>query len=276
MHYTGLNNIGNTCFFNSILQLLYQCTILNKIILTEKISGEFINIYLDFLKQYNISCNAITPINIIKYISKKLNRTKSSQEDAEEYLNCIIDMLLEELLKNKNYKIITNKQINYKNIVNHLFTINMNKTIYCCNCNYQSTTKEKTNILYLSIDENLKQSLTKYSIETVEWICEKCKHNQCIIKRHFTNLPKYLIILIKRFNNNNQKNNELMNMYQQFSLNNNIYLLRGIVYQMGSTTGGHYIYYGLTDKWRIYDDANITLIKTLDTNTGYLYLFVKK
>lgn len=278
MHYIGLHNIGNTCFFNSILQLLYQCTILNKIVLTKKIHGEFINVYLKFLQEYNSNNNAITPSIIVKFISNKLHRKTSSQEDAEEYLTYIIDLLLTELLKNTNYKIVSTLQLNYESIINHLFTINISKTIQCCNCDYKSNLEEKTYILYLSIDDNLSKSLSNYTRESVEWICEKCKYNKCNIKRHFIHIPKYLIILIKRFNNNNQKNIMPMHMYKNFHFNNKKYMLRGIIYQSGTTTGGHYMYYGNSDIWRLYNDANVTTITSIDNilNTGYLYLYVNK
>ena len=56
----GLNNLGNTCFFNSILQLLYQCTIFNNIILND-INGKLINLYRNYIIDYNNSSTNLSP-----------------------------------------------------------------------------------------------------------------------------------------------------------------------------------------------------------------------
>ena len=40
----GLNNIGNTCYLNSALQLLINCTVLTKIILTTKFDNVKLNL----------------------------------------------------------------------------------------------------------------------------------------------------------------------------------------------------------------------------------------
>ncbi len=289
----GLNNLGNTCFFNSVLQLLYQCTVFNKLILYNNISGKLINFYTNFITQYATSNNSFSPNQIINYVSHFLGRNNYQQEDAEQYLNFMIDMMIEEmnnwtktnLIENST---IINKSITLKELINNIFTINIEKKIHCPNCRYISKTNDSINKLYLSINStnDLNQLVSQYLNETLDdknrWKCDKCNKNvNAIIKRNIIQLPKYLIIVLKRYSNNNSKINTEVNMSDNLLINGKEYYMRGIIYHSGITNGGHYVYYGLkSNNWMIYNDASIQNVSSNIMNNikklGYVYLYVLK
>lgn len=297
---SGLNNLGNTCFFNSILQLLYQCTVFNKLILSNRFDELLINIYSDFLRAYASSAKTFSPVNIVNYVSHALGRSGARQEDAEQYLNYIIDNMIDELKiwtkkNNMEHTHIIDKNILLTDLINNLFTIKMKKHIICPHCNNQSISNDDNNKLYLSIDgadndQNLNNLLSKYLIETLDdenkWNCAKCnKDVNAIIKREIIKLPKYLIIVLKRYTNNNQKINTKIMMTTEFIFNKRIYYLRGFIHHSGSTNGGHYTYYGnkgdINDtKWYIYNDSSVCEISEEVLyeyiKQGYVYLYVNK
>jgi ubiquitin C-terminal hydrolase len=298
----GLSNLGNTCFFNSILQLLYQCTMLNKLILSNNFTGPLISYYSNYLESYlNSESSYFSPDDIVKYISDILGRKGFQQEDAEQYLSYIIDCLINELKEFTDKELIGNNNISNKNIsldelIDFLFTLKIKKTLKCPICLNCSESNDDINKLYLCIEsyeqnqeQDLKNLINKYLLETLDcenkWKCDKCnEYIQATISRQIIKLPKYLIIVLKRYDNLNRKNNTIINMLDNLDINTKLYNLRGIVYHSGSTLGGHYVYYGnkhdLTNKWYLYNDSSVSQI---DDNTisnikkyGYIYLYVKK
>jgi ubiquitin C-terminal hydrolase len=287
--FTGLNNLGNTCFFNSILQLLVQCTILNKLLLLNQFEGNLILYYKEFIDLYNNNI-CFSPSNIVTYVSKKLNRIGYSQDDADQYLNYIIDTLISEtkeyIEKNNLEKTIIHKNYSLSEIIDNLFTIKINKSIICPNCNYISKTNDNINNLYLSINNNseINELINEYLQEEYldednKYKCEKClKYVNAKIERQINILPKYLIITLKRYNNLNQKINKHVNMEDEIILYSKKYSLRGVVYHSGSTGGGHYVYYGKKSRWCIYNDNSVNDITENDLNfiksIGYIYLYV--
>lgn len=154
----GLSNLGNTCFFNSILQLLYQCTVLNKLILSNNFTGTLIPYYSNFLKSYlNSNSSSFSPNNIVTYVSNTLGRKGYQQEDAEQYLNYIIDCLIDELKEFTKQKslgqiLISNKNLSLDELINNLFTLKIKKILQCPNCSNCSESDDNINKLYLSID----------------------------------------------------------------------------------------------------------------------------
>jgi ubiquitin C-terminal hydrolase len=294
----GFNNMGNTCFFNSVLQLMFQCTVLNKLILLNDFNGPLVNLYKELIFEYiDTTDNSFAPKKILLNISNVVMRNDSSQEDADQYMSYIIDNILEEIKSNGNC-VIQNKNKTLNDLLGALFDIQIKKSVICQQCNNTSITDDTINKLYLSIDLEQNQTDTEFNLHDLiilymtekiglnsYYICEKCNtYVTALIHKEIYSLPKYLCITIKRYTNSNNKININIDMPMtiDFKLKHNYtYHLRGFIYHTGSTNGGHYVYYGTRQtNWYLFDDSNITQVN-LDTiehvlSKAYIYLYVNK
>ena len=105
----GMHNQGNTCYFNSVNQIFVNLPILQQIFLDPKIiyfinkenkfghQGKFFEIYksLYWIKPSKVDKTIVDLKKIVGKLKEDFNNNE--QQDANEYLNFVLESLHEEL-----------------------------------------------------------------------------------------------------------------------------------------------------------------------------------
>ena len=117
----GINNYGNTCYFNSINQIFLNLPILQQIFLDEKINcfinrtnkfgsqGKFFDIFksLYWIKYSQVGETVLNLKKLVGKLKEDFNNTR--QQDANEYLNFVLDNLHEDLNLHSSKRYIEEK-----------------------------------------------------------------------------------------------------------------------------------------------------------------------
>ena len=302
----GLNNIGNTCFINSVLQsLIFTRPLQNYLIFSnhvekckikEKIC--FLCEFSKFLRLFQKKKN-LTPFFIlknIKLISKNLKI--GSQEDAHEFLIYFLDVLernFDYFLKknNKNFIVDDNKN----NLIKNIFEGELKSEVQCLKCKNYSKTNEK--FITLSLDSNsnsIEKCLSNFFksenlINENKIFCEKCKKKNNSKKKFFIKiLPNILIIHLKRFDNFGRKIQKNIKNLKEIDLNNftlnegkkngTKFKLYSILVHSGFfSSSGHYFTF-LNKNNKNWVEMNDNFVQFVNENyvmnqNGYLFFYEK-
>jgi ubiquitin C-terminal hydrolase len=168
--YVGLKNYGNTCYFNSVIQLLYSLDCFRNYILNDRhiysISpwdyfepdqGYLLELitHLFYLMRYNKSEKNILTKYIIEYVLKS---NKFNQESFEEYLVFILNIIK-----------LHNKELT------EMFNIKHFITLMCYKCNDYRIKEDQ--VLYIEVTDRI---ITNNISDKTEDIKDfKCENPKC-------------------------------------------------------------------------------------------------
>ncbi|XP_050522662.1 ubiquitin carboxyl-terminal hydrolase 15-like isoform X2 [Daktulosphaira vitifoliae] len=237
----GLQNLGNTCYMNCILQCLSN---------TEDLTKYFINIYNNVvnLKSRTKGLVAKEFKNVIFNLWSQSSRSFQcqlfkdtigqfkdmfkhyDQQDSHEFLTILLDWLHDDLNQPENNRIIigASKETGEEDwghwtkdnnsIIQQLFYGQQKSSVSCNICSEKSITFEPFSSLSLplpsegnrcTLSDCLKLYLNGESISG--WNCPKCKRNRDATKKlDIMRLPPYLIIHLKRFSSSGYKKNSFV------------------------------------------------------------------
>ena len=314
---TGLKNLGNTCFINSIIQCLLHTYELKEFLddndYKQKLSktpDSKLLIEYDDLQKIMWSKNHIISPNKFLYEIQNISRIKKnelftgySQNDAIEFLTFLIECFHNGLSRKVNitikgkienekdklaklcYERLKNMQEKeYSEIINIFYGIQVTQILdYQNSDNILSNTCDPFFMVNLPIPTN-KKNITIYDcfdLHTAkeELIGENGWKNDDGVKMDiykyllYWNLPKILIIDLKRYNYTLRKNNSLIQFPLEeldltkyvvgYNSNKYIYDCYGVCNHSGNNLGGHYTSFvkNQNGKWYLYNDTMVSEVK---------------
>ena len=148
------------------------------------------------------------------------------------------------------------------------------------------------NVTSISLQDCLVNFFTKNE-QVDSWKCERCNSSGCNKSQSFWSIPNYLIVHLKRFNNDGNKVSthvdfpiEDLNLTQFMSddkrdPNNFIYSLYAVNYHSGDTKSGHYwsSCRNLDGNWYLFNDGHVSKFHNLNeivTPDAYILFYYRK
>ena len=313
MQRSGLVNLGNTCYMNSLMQILVDIEDFNTIFKLNKKKNNLFYIFESFYNDIKKSKGVFNPSVFLKNLqisaknNKRLEFIGYDQNDPSELLIYLLDQFHNDIKRSVDMNI---KGIS-KNNTDDL-------AIKCYKMKKQTLEKEYSELYDLFYFIEINQVFNNNNLENIpQWNCQlslplpdKYKEKNgislynCIedyskitninnnkhIQSRFWNFPNVLVIVLQRFSSTFNKNNILVTFPLEnldiskyvigYNSNKYVYDLIGVCNHSGNIMGGHYTCYSKNKnkQWVHYNDTNASLVKNLDSiisNNAYC-LFYKK
>jgi len=311
----GLHNLGNTCYINTILQCLRHCSKFSESILQTSLrvypnKPEHL-VYVQFKMLLSIfkkkSTRSIHPKLFVQSMQRYISINEHElynvfiQNDAHEFLLCILNTLHEALQKSVTIQILGKANSPYDHQVKEA----MKSFSNFFQKEYSPITEQLTG-QYQSIVHNIEKNTFSYVYEPflclglqitnthlydcLNTFIEVEKINSTLYKSiHLWKLPDTFIITLKRFSNGQRKNTthvqipillQMQNYVTGPSKYNSNYRLQCVCNHQGNLHGGHYYAYcysPIKKKWFMYNDQLVQEIpeNKISTSAAYCLFYTK-
>ncbi|KAF9921188.1 hypothetical protein FBU30_008813 [Linnemannia zychae] len=300
----GLNNLGNTCFLNSVLQCLTYTAPLTNYLLAGHHSGscKTTNFCMLCLLENHVgrcfsrSMNeAISPkviVGRLRNIGKQFRIGR--QEDSHEFARYLVDALQKSCLVGYDSKL--DDRIKETTVIHQIFGGYFQSQVKCMRCGYESNTFET--YLDVSLDikgaDSVQKAFRDYTTPEIlskgnQYKCEKCK-TLVDAKKQMTiyDAPNVLCIHLKRFTFTGQKINRHIRFEPTLSLNSvmsknkehpdlNYSLYAVLVHAGGSCHSGHYYCYVKSSNgmWYSMNDSHVSSVslQTVLNQNAYMLFY---
>ena len=301
----GIQNMGNTCYCNSTIQILRACQEWNVFCITQDFSQlkdsnhkKILLAYQDIIKSI---CSAykpsyVRPTGFLSEIRKAVKGTvyemfaQSIPNDSHEFLTYLLDNFHEALKDDTQ----DNHFLGNSDVIRSFFGT-MRNTIYCTNCKNNTYRLEVFNSLKIPCEGDTFKDWIQNEIKDSEiegYQCDNCNTKSTAkIYSRIWKLPNNLFITMRRFNENRTKNMtkcpyDGSNIsFSEFFANesddpskNWVYELKGISDHHGSHMGGHYntqFKHSSNEWWKIDDETANKQLPTFSA-ANYIFLFVRQ
>uniref|UniRef100_A0A158PSV7 ubiquitinyl hydrolase 1 n=1 Tax=Brugia timori TaxID=42155 RepID=A0A158PSV7_9BILA len=275
--YTGLYNLGNTCFMNSVTNKMGTMGIISSVfsaMMDSVWSGLF---------------SALRPQQFLETFAAEVNASLADgqQHDAQEFQIYLLDALHEDtnrVMKRKTFEQnytganLKAEAADYNeklrgfacSPISDIFNCQTVSSLQCNKCKRQSVTFEE--LAQLSIEVPNRNSTIEDCIRnhfqdveldgSCKWRCPDCESLQTATRRTFLwKLPEVLVIHLKRFTfmGDNWQKNDAYVTFNTFplKLQSEYFSLYAVVNHRGSLNSGHYtavVRNQITKQWLLFDD----------------------